>query len=187
MDSTDEFFERLQQNPRPVVVDFWASWCGPCKMIEPNLKKLGKEYEGRVDVWKVNADEHPDLLRKLHISGIPTLVGYNGGQEVSRRVGVAPYPVLNSLFESALSGEKTESPQAAAAAGMTTLDRVLRLAAAAALFYVAYSNGFAGWYLLAAVAGAVVAFSAIHDRCPIWQAIRPRLEALLGGGGKDQA
>ena len=187
METKQDFFERLRQNPRPVVVDFWAPWWGPCKMIEPNLKKLDKEYEGRVDVWKVNADEHPELLRKLHISGIPTLVGFNGGQEVSRRVGVAPYPVLNSLFESALSGEKTESPQAAAAAGMSMLDRVFRLAAGTALIYVAYSNGFQGWYLLAAAAGAIVAFSAVHDRCPIWQAIKPRLKALFGREEKPAA
>jgi thioredoxin len=186
MDKTDEFFERLQQNSRPVVVDFWAPWCGPCKMIEPNLKKLDKEYEGRVDVWKVNADEHPDLLRKLHIYGIPTLVGFNNGQEISRQTGVAPYPALTGLFEAALQGVKPAAGLAVAA-GIAPVERLLRLGIGLALVLLAISGGFQGWYLLAAAAGAAAAFSAIHDRCPLWQSIRPRLETLLGGGGKDQA
>ena len=82
-----DFIERLHSNPQPVVVDFWAPWCIPCRAIKPVVEKLGEEYAGRVDLWEVNADEQPDLLRSLHIYGIPTLIAFHHGQEVGRRTG----------------------------------------------------------------------------------------------------
>jgi thioredoxin 1 len=174
--SNQDFFERLNHNPRPVVVDFWAPWCGPCRAIEPALKQLGQEYDGRVDVWKVNADEHPEVLRQLRIYGIPTLVSFNAGQEVMRRTGAASPQALGPLFEAALSGEKPLS------SGLAPVDRLLRLVIGAALFLLAYSGGFQGIYLLFAGLSGLALFSAVHDRCPIWQAVKPRLAALLGRG-----
>ena len=170
-----DFFERLRQSNYPVVVDFWAPWCGPCKMIDPQLKKLDKEYEGQVEVWKINADEQPQLLRQLHIYGIPTLVSFKDGREVARQTGVAPYPVLAGLFEAAISGE---TPQPVAIS-MTWIDRLLRIAVAAALFFLAYLGDFKGIYLLFVGLSGVAFFSAVHDRCPVWQALKPRLTALL--------
>ena len=82
MDS-QAFFEKLKQNPRPVVVDLWAPWCGPCKMIKPILEKLAKEYEGRVDLWQINADDNQNLLRELKVYSIPTLIVYHDGKEIS--------------------------------------------------------------------------------------------------------
>ena len=170
----NDFFERLLQNPRPVVVDFWAPWCGPCRMVEPVLKNVGKRYDGQVDVWKINADEQPDLLRKLRIYGIPTLVGFNAGQEVARKVGVASQADLSDLFEAALSGEKPPSP------GLTIVDRILRVAIGLALFLLAYTGDFRGIFILIALLGGAAIFSAVYDRCPVWQAIVPRVKALLG-------
>jgi thioredoxin len=177
----NDFFKRIKQNPRPVVVDFWAPWCIPCRTIEPIMRKLGTEYTGRVDVWKVNADDQPDLLRALGIYGIPTLVAYHEGEEVARRTGAASQASLSTLFEAALSGEKP------ARTGRTTLDRFVRLATATAMLLLAFQGHFSGLYLLLAGLSLVVAFSAVYDRCPIYQAISSRLKAWLRKGPGDQS
>jgi len=174
------FFERVKQNPRPVVVDFWAPWCGPCCAIHPMIMKLSEEYAGRVDVWKVNADEQPDILRSLRIYGIPTLVAFHNGQEVARRTGATSPAVLSTLFEAALSGDKPVHFRPA------PLDRLLRLAAGAALFVLALEGQFSGLYLFLAGLGVVIAFSAVYDRCPIYRAVSARLKDWLHKESADQ-
>jgi thioredoxin 1 len=89
MDS-QAFFEKLKQNPRPVIVDLWAPWCGPCKLVKPILEKLAQEYAGRVDLWQINADENQELLQQLKVYGIPTLIVYRAGKETLRQVGAKP-------------------------------------------------------------------------------------------------
>jgi thioredoxin len=164
-----KFFDRLKENPLPVVVDFWAPWCGPCRAIDPIMKKLGADYAGRVDVWKVNADEQPELLRSLHIHGIPTLVAFRDGVEVSRRTGAASPPVLATLFDAALTGEKP------AKAGLTSTARFLRLAAGTILILLAIAGGFSPGDILIGGIGVIALFSAVYDRCPIYKAITARL------------
>ena len=102
----EDFLEKLHGSPSPVVVDFWAPWCGPCRSLNLTVERLGQEYSGRVAVWKINADEEPDLLRSLRIYGIPTLIAFHAGQEIGRRTGVASARELHSLFEAALSGNR---------------------------------------------------------------------------------
>jgi thioredoxin len=172
--SKPDFFEAIWQAPQPVVVDFWAPWCVPCRTIEPALKKLEKEYEGKVEVWKVNADEQPEVLQKLKIYGIPTLVAFRNGAEVARRTGAASHAALSALFDSAISGEKPVK------IGPSGLDRLLRLGAGFALLFLAYQAHFSSWYALLAILGAVVAFTAVYDRCPIYRAISSRITAWLG-------
>ncbi|MFT3785143.1 MAG: thioredoxin [Tepidisphaeraceae bacterium] len=83
------FAELVERSPLPVLVDLWAPWCGPCRMIAPTIEELATEYAGRVRVAKLNTDENPRTADRLRISGIPTLVIFRAGREVDRIVGLA--------------------------------------------------------------------------------------------------
>lgn len=160
MDQT-EFFEKLKTNPRPIVVDLWAPWCMPCRAMTPLVKKMEKQYAGQVDVWKINADESPDLLRALRVFGIPTMILYRSGQEITRRTGALPESALAALFETALHPEKPSS------ASLGNGERALRLGTGVVLAGIGVTTS--TWWLL--LIGGVVAFTAVYDRCPIWKAV----------------
>ena len=92
---TDAAFEKtVLQNPLPVIVDFWAPWCNPCKMIAPTLEKIAKENDGKVIVAKVDTDENPEWAGKYGVQGIPTLLFIFGGKIVHRQVGALPERML---------------------------------------------------------------------------------------------
>ncbi|MEZ5685889.1 MAG: thioredoxin [Paracoccaceae bacterium] len=96
------FDEEVRKSSIPVVVDFWAEWCGPCRMIGPSLEELATEFEGKVKIVKVNVDENPESPAVLGVRGIPALFLFKDGEVVSNKVGAAPKAALQSWIESAI-------------------------------------------------------------------------------------
>jgi thioredoxin 1 len=95
---TDAAFEAsVLQSPLPVIVDFWAPWCGPCRMVAPTLEKLAKEYAGQLVVAKVDTDENPEWAGKFGVQGIPTMLFVSGGKVVHRQVGALPEKMLRDV------------------------------------------------------------------------------------------
>jgi thioredoxin 1 len=95
---TDESFEKdVLQSSLPVIVDFWAPWCGPCKMVAPILDKIAAEMDGKLVVAKVNTDEHAEWMQKFGIQGIPTMLFVSGGKVVHRQVGALPERMLRDV------------------------------------------------------------------------------------------
>jgi len=100
---TDDTFDtEVKQSDLPVVVDFWAEWCGPCKQIGPALEELSDEFAGKVKIVKVNVDENMRTAQELHIRGIPALFLFKDGQVVSNKTGAAPKAALQTWIEGAL-------------------------------------------------------------------------------------
>lgn len=108
---TDSAFEKtVLQSSIPAIVDFWAPWCGPCRMVAPTLDKLAKEYAGKLLVAKVNTDENPEWAMKYGVQGIPTMLFVSGGKIVHRQVGALPEPMLRDIVAQFL--EVVQQPQA---------------------------------------------------------------------------
>ena len=100
---TDATFDsEVRESAIPVVVDFWAEWCGPCKMIGPALEELSEEYEGKIKVVKVNVDENPNSPGQLGVRGIPSLFLFKDGEIVSNRTGAAPKAALQNWIDSSI-------------------------------------------------------------------------------------
>jgi thioredoxin 1 len=93
------FDDEVVKSPLPVLLDFWASWCGPCRMIAPSLEQIAGEYEGRLKVGKINVDEQGELAQQHNVISIPTLAVYKDGRLVVQQSGAMPKPAIEALIK----------------------------------------------------------------------------------------
>jgi len=101
---TDDTFDKdVLQSPQPVLVDFWAPWCGPCRMLTPVVEELAKEYTGKIRVGKINTDEHPNAASRFKISAIPTLLFFKDGKAVEQLVGVHSKAEIKKTLDSMIT------------------------------------------------------------------------------------
>jgi thioredoxin 1 len=100
--SDSDFDTQVLKSDKPVLVDFWAEWCGPCKMIGPSLEEISEELGEQVQIVKLNIDDHPDTPAKYGVRGIPTMILFKNGEIADTKVGAAPKAQLKSWLEAAL-------------------------------------------------------------------------------------
>ena len=99
----NNFQSSVLQSSEPVVVDFWAEWCGPCKMIAPSLEEIATELGGKVKIAKLNIDENPELAAQFGVRSIPTLMIFKGGEVADMKVGAAPKTALSHWINGAIA------------------------------------------------------------------------------------
>lgn len=163
------FEAKIQKSTRPVVVEFWAPWCGPCKVMTPYLKSAEQEFSGQVDLWRINADENPELLRSLGVMGIPTMIGYNNGQQVARKTGAMTLENVSGFFTAVKNNQPFSK-------SLTWVDRFIRIIPALFFFWMGATNGISYWML---GIGAAFLFSAFYDRCPIYKVVSLQIKAWM--------
>jgi len=96
---TDQDFDKVVQGGKPVLVDFWAPWCGPCRIIGPIVEELAPSYEGRAVITKMNVDDNPGIAQRLGVTSIPTLMMFKNGKLVDRAVGAMPKSELQKFID----------------------------------------------------------------------------------------
>jgi thioredoxin 1 len=101
--SDANFDGEVLKSDKPVLVDFWAPWCGPCRMLAPMVEELSQEYAGKVKVGKLNTDDNSEVATQFRISAIPTLLFFKGGKVVDQLVGVHPKPEIKKRLDSLLA------------------------------------------------------------------------------------
>lgn len=160
-----EFQHKVSATQKPIVVDFWAPWCMPCKVTKPILEKLANEYKGKVEFLPINADDSREVIEKFGVIGIPTVLTLRDGKATGRVTGAQNEAGYRAMFEALAEGREVK-------VSMSPSDRMLRLGAGALLVMVGLSTS--NWLVLGI--GGLVAFLGIYDRCPIWRAITGMLK-----------
>lgn len=170
-----EFQQKTTTSGKPVIVDFWAAWCMPCKMTKPILEKLAAEYSDRIEFIPINADDSRPVLEKFRIFGIPTLLALRDGQEVGRLTGASGEAQFRSFFDALAEGKEIK-------VSLSPIDRIIRLGGGAILAAIGLSTG--NWLVVAL--GGILAFLGIYDRCPVWNALTGFLKGRLNAITDEQ-
>ncbi len=97
--TTENFDEQVMKSDKPVLIDFWAVWCGPCRMVAPTVDKLAEDYSGRLVVGQINVDEETELAEQFKVMSIPTLYVMKNGKVVERMIGARPYEELAAVID----------------------------------------------------------------------------------------
>ena|ERR1041385_8442221 len=108
-----EFEQNVLGSEQPVLVDFWAEWCGPCRMIAPSVEAIAEQYEGKAGVYKMDVDSNPGIPQQFGIRGIPTLIVFKGGQEQERIVGAVTREAIAKVVEKYVAEGANSSEKAA--------------------------------------------------------------------------
>jgi thioredoxin 1 len=102
LEFTDDNIKNVINSGKPVVIDFWAEWCGPCRMVGPSIEELSKEYAGQVEIGKLNVDDNVETPNEYGIRNIPTILFIKNGQVVDKQIGAAPKAVLEAKVKALL-------------------------------------------------------------------------------------
>ena len=100
---TDSNYEEIISSGKPVIIDFWAEWCGPCRIIAPVVEEMANDYDGKVVVGKVDVDNNPSITAKFGVRSIPTLLIFKDGQVVDKQIGAVPKSILSKKLEAQLA------------------------------------------------------------------------------------
>jgi thioredoxin len=157
-----EFNNILNAPGKPLVIEFWAAWCGPCRAMEPNLEKTADEFEGSVSLVRINVDDDVEIAQTMKIYAIPTMIAYKDGKELFRKTGSQSLDSLHSIFLSASNG--TVEVKSA----VSPMARFLRLI---------------NWFFI--LGGALIAFWGVYDRCPIYNSIKAWIKSKSIAPGLD--
>ncbi len=155
-----EFHQKISNAGKPVVVDFWAAWCVPCRVTKPILEKLAHQYSDPVLFLPVDADESREVLEHFRVIGIPTVMTFRNGDVVARVTGARNESEYRALFEALANGERVEIR-------ISSFDRMLRLGAG--LLFAAVGILTDSW--LPVGLGGLIAFLGFYDQCPVWRAV----------------
>ena len=160
-----EFQQKITEADKPVIIDFWATWCGPCMTTKPILDKLAKEYADKINFMPINADDSREVLEQFRIFGIPTVITLKNGKEVGRVTGAQTEKNYRAMFEALAEGREVKVP-------LTPFDRMLRLGAGTAITMIGIST--VNWLVIGI--GGILIFMGIYDRCPLWSALTGMLK-----------
>ena len=161
----NEFQQLIDQPTKPIIVDFWASWCVPCKITKPILEDLGQEYDGEVRFLAVDVDTSPEIVKKYKVMSIPSVIAFRAGKVVAQVTGAQNKAYYKEMFHS-LANDAAFQPK------VSSSDRLVRLTAG--LLFGIMGIALRNWILIGI--GGLIGFWGVYDRCPVWAAITRRLK-----------